>query len=183
MGFNLDDMIGAYKDFARGYLFYATVHKSGQPIFKDHTYLVSSTRLPASTLGELTSEWQGNTYKLGGTQTFEDFTITFKSDPEQSLRRAFLQWMTEIHNPVNNVHGVPGPVGEGYFGTVMVSQLGGDGNPIMNYQLINAWPASVTEVSLDYGTKEVSTFDVSFKYQYHLVDEVGGNSQAQGANP
>ena len=25
MGFNLDDMIGKYKDFARGYLFYAKV--------------------------------------------------------------------------------------------------------------------------------------------------------------
>lgn len=167
MGFNLDDMIGKYKDFARGYLFYANV-TSPVSIDGDHPYLVNSTSLPVQTLETTSTNWQGNEYKFATVNTFDTFEITFKSDVSQGLRRNFLSWMKMIHDPVSNNHGFPGD----YFGQVDLTQLNTSGDGVMSYSLINAFPSSVGEVSLDYGTREVSTFSVTFTYQYHVVDDI-----------
>jgi hypothetical protein len=177
MGFALDDMIGKYKDFARGYLYYAQITSSPINLLGDHPYLVSSTQLPSQTLDTTEVQWQGNTYKFGTTASFENMDVTFRSDVAQDLRRGFLHWMAIGHDPVTNVHGNPGD----YFGTVGLSQLDGNGAPIMKYDLINAFPSSVGEVSLDYGSKEISTFTVSFTYQYHTVDDVF-DDDASGAS-
>lgn len=171
MGFRLDDMIGKYKDFARGYLFYANV-TGPVPIDADHPYLVNAANLPAQSIEPITTNWQGNEYKIGGTNTFAEFTLTFKADVGQDLRTSFLQWMQQVHDPVSNVHGIPSD----YFGTVMLTQINTQGEAVMSYNLVNAWPSGVGEVSLDYGNKEISTFDVTFTYQYHVVDDIFDNS-------
>lgn len=169
MGFNLDSMIGAYKDFARGYLFYARVTSPGSAALdQNHPYLVQSTTLPAQSIEPITTNWQGNEYKIGGTNTFSDFTITFKSDTDQDLRTKFLQWVKAVHDPVSNKHGKPNE----YFGQVDLTQIDVNGEKVMSYSLINAWPSGVGEISLDYSNKEISTFDVTFTYQYHVVDAV-----------
>ncbi len=177
MGFNLDSMMGAYKDFARGYLFYARI--SGPIGFgKDHPYLVQSTTLPAQTIEPIPTSWQGNEYKIGGVNTFADFTINFKSDVKQELRRKFLEWMKIIHDPVSNEHGSPSD----YFGQVDLTQINTDGKRVMSYSLIHAWPNSIGEITLGYDSKEISTFDVNFTYQYHYVDSVFDGTPATEAS-
>jgi len=168
MGFNLDDMIGKYSDYARGYLFYAQITNPKGGVPGDHPYLVSSTQLPTQTLGTTEVQWQGSVYKFGTTHEFETIDITFRSDTDQELRRSFLRWQQIAHDPVTNMHGNP----IDYFGTVGLSQLDGKGEPIMKYDLINCFPSVVGEISLDYSSKEVSTFSVTFVYQYHTVDDV-----------
>jgi hypothetical protein len=172
-GFQLDDMIGKYKDFARGYLFYARVH-SPVSIQADHPYLVNSTKLPEQTIEALNTQWQGNQYNFGGVTTFGTLDITFKADLEQGLRQDFLRWMQKIHDPVTNIHGNPGE----YFGSVGLTQLDTKGEAVMSYNLSNAFPTAITEIGLDYGTKEVSTFSVTFTYQYHTVESIFGGQTA-----
>lgn len=167
MGFKLDDMIGKYKDFARGYLFYARV-SSPTGISGDHPYLVSAASLPVQTIEAMNTAWQGNQYNFGGVNTFTAYTLTFKSDINQGLRNEFLRWMQKIHDPVSNIHGYPGD----YFGTVQITQLNTKGEGIMSYELVNAFPTDISEIGLDYSSKEVSTFTVSFTYQYHIVDTI-----------
>lgn len=168
MGFNLDSLMGTYADFARAYLFYAKITSGVSGFPKDHPYLVQSTTLPAQTIEPITTNWQGNEYKIGGVNTFTDFTISFKSDAKQELRKKFLEWTKKIHDPVSNVHGNP----TDYFGQVDLTQINTNGDPIMSYSLIKAFPTGVTEVSLGYETKEISTFDVTFAYQYHIADNI-----------
>lgn len=164
MGFRLDDMIGKYKDFARGYLFYARV-TSPAGINQDHPYLVSSTTLPKQTVGVTTAEWQGNVYNFATTQEFETIDIEFRCDTAQQLRTQFLVWTKKIHDPTTNIHGYPGD----YFGKVDMTQLDGTGNGVISYTLVNAFPSSIGEIALDYGTKEISKFTVTFTYQYHYT--------------
>lgn len=177
MGFRIDDMIGAYKDFSRGYLFYARV-EGPVAIDSNHPYLVNSTTLPAQTIEPIETNWQGNTYKIGGVTTFDTFSINFKSDTAHALRASFLNWMKSIHDPVSNIHGVP----QQYFGTVNLTQLDAEGVGIVNYQLVHAWPSAVGEITLDYSSKEISTFEVTFTYQYHTVDSIFDGTPATGAN-
>ena len=178
MGFNLDSMIGAYKDFARGYLFYARITSPASALDQNHPYLVQSTTLPAQSIEPITTNWQGNEYKIGGTNTFSDFTITFKSDTAQDLRVKFLEWVKVVHDPVSNVHGKPSD----YFGTIDLTQIDVEGAKVMSYSLINAWPSGIGEVTLDYSNKEISTFDVTFAYQYHVVNGIFEGTPATPAS-
>ena len=171
MGFKLDAMIGKYKDFARGYLFYAQVDTgpvAGVSIQQDHPYLVKSTTLPKQTIEVGEVDWQGNKYKFGKTSTFDAFTITFRCDTAQALRNEFLIWMKQVHDPVSNIHGNPGS----YMGNVDLTQLNGQGEAVTSYKLVNAWPSDVAEITLDYSSTEISEFVVTFTYQYHQVDGI-----------
>ena len=64
--------------------------------------------------------------------------------------------------------------------SLMVNQeaylLNSTGNTISVYKLYYAWPKSIGQVSLDYGSNEVSTVDVTFSYQFFNVYD-----QPQGA--
>ena len=48
--------------------------------------------------------------------------------------------------------------------------LGLDGNVIAVYRMYGAWPKVVNAVTLDYGTNDLATIDITFAYQYHTVD-------------
>lgn len=174
MGFNIDSMVSRYSDFARGYLFYAQITNSpiGGVLSSDHPYLVNASSLPAQSIEEISTDFQGMAYKIGATNTFEDFNITFKCDTAQDVRKAFLEWMSLVHNPVTNVHGVPSE----YMGQVGLTQLNVNGDAIIRYDLVKAWPSNVGEITLDYSDKSISTFDVTFKYLYHVIDTVADGS-------
>jgi len=163
-GFSLDSFIGENRDFARGYTFYILVPVLGGEEFSKR--LVKSSRLPTSTIPIAEVNWQGNKYKLGTTQEYSEFTVTYNVDPQDEIRRAFLEWVSSIHRVSDNIHGDPTT----YMRDITLYHIGHrDGSVIMEYKLAYAWPSNIGELSLDYGTKEVASFDVTFNYQWHEV--------------
>ena len=167
--FDLTHFKSAYRDYARAYTFYASIDNN--TYFKDdNSYLVKTTSLPATTIDEVEANWQGHKYKLASTPTYDDFTITFNIDPESDIRIKMLKWSVELNDPVNNLHGTPG---DGlYFSDITLKHLYTHEEVIQIFRLIDAWPKTVGEVSLDYTSKEVASFDVTFAYQYHTIDGI-----------
>lgn len=166
--FDINGLVSKFDDFARGYLFYCTITRpGGEAFFNDHQYLVNAASLPAETIEEIIAEWQGFQYKVGSVGTYVDYTVTFKMDTAGELRKAFLRWKNEIHNPETNHHGSPSD----YVGTLSLQQLNGVGEPFIQYDLIGAWPSEIAPVALDYTDKSFATFEVTFKYLYHTVNE------------
>lgn len=165
---------------ARQYLFYyipsfplgnGDVPKTGK--------LVRSMSLPASVAEPITINWQGYAYKIAGRQTFSDWSVTFTLDADgassELTRTNFLQWMSGIHEPTDNVHGIPAQ----YFATQTLDLIDPHNHqPIMVYNLVDAWPTNISEVTLDYGTNDVAQYTVTFAYQYHTIKDV--NQQGRG---
>lgn len=172
MAFNIDAMTGKYSDFMRNYLFYCKIVDAPVGIGNNHPYLVTAANMPTQNIGQAEASFQGNTYKVGTTTEFEDYTITFRADTSHDLRTKFLEWAHLVHNPVTNVHGVP----TSYHGTIALDHIGTDGQPKMKYKFIKAWVKTVGEIALDYNNKEFSTFPVTFTYQYHVIDGIGGQT-------
>lgn len=181
--FNIDSFLAAYSDFAKGYTFYCKLDNvpGGVNLLPDHHFLVKSTTLPQNTLGEAETDWQGNKAKIATTQEYEDFEITFKSDVRADLRNQLLRWNGLIHNPVTNAHGSPSQSG-GYLGTVILEHLNQQGEVITTYQLVGAWPKVVGTVTLDYASKEMVEFSVTFTYLYHLISDADGNPIYDGSD-
>lgn len=172
MAINIDAMTGKYTDFMRNYLFYCRIVSAPVAIPNDHAYLVTSANMPTTNIGQAEAAFQGNTYKVGTTTEFEDYTITFRADVGHNLRREFLNWANLVHNPVTNIHGTPAS----YHGTIALDHLDSNGLVQMSYNFIKVWVKTVGEVTLDYTNKEFTTFPVTFAYQYHIVDSVNGTA-------
>ena len=138
-------------------------------------YFVRGASLPASTVEPATTSWQGNAYKVGTTQTFEDFTVTFNVDVADQVHQTMTRWVHLVHNANSNLHGLPGPGGGGYMMDIYVHHLNHNtGLPINVYTLHGAWPTSVGAMALAYDTKELAQFEVTFSYQYHDILGVTG---------
>ncbi len=175
-GFALQDFMSKGRDFSRGYLFYVSITPEGGGPYgpEEIKYLVKSTNLPSSTITVAETNWQGNTYKLGTTQEFSDWTVSFLCDPNDDIRKTFFNWSTKTHNVETNIHGAPGIGTDGYLREIKVTHIhhNMDSVPIMGYKLIGAWPSVVGELSLDYSAKDMATFDVTFQYQYHVSEDL-----------
>jgi hypothetical protein len=168
MGFDLDSFKANFETGARSYLFYVRpVLPNVLGYTSTATYLVKTASLPASTLEEITTNWQGADYKIAGKRTFAPWAVTFIVDKSATIQKYFLNWMNLILDPTTNVHGLP----SSYFQTQEVWLLGGSGQSILKYQLKYAWPQEVGAVQLDYATNDLATFDVNFSYQYHVADQ------------
>lgn len=166
MGIHINDLKSVTGDFARAYLFNAYISSAPVNVTGGETltsYLVESTSLPTATLGDIDVPWQGQTYKIASTHEFEEWTCTYKVDVLSQVRKSFEEWMKLIHDPSTNIHGIP----NAYFGEVKVELLSGQGIPVMTYTLHQAYPKSVGATELGQETKEVATFEVTFRYTWH----------------
>lgn len=166
-GFSIDSFKANFQNAARQNLFYIYLDIPGSRLGTEKTvYLVRSSSLPESTIDQIEIPWQGQAFKFGSSHTYSDWTVSFAVDFNAQIRKDFVNWQKLIHNEETNKHGMPAD----YMRTQRAVMLDGSGSPIMEYQLINAWPSVVSEISLDYSAKEFATFDVTFTYTYHKHD-------------
>lgn len=166
-GFNIDSFKANFQNAARQNLFYIYLDIPDSVLGTDKTvYLVRASGLPESTIDQIEIPWQGQSFKFGSSHTYSDWNVTFAVDIDAQIRKDFITWQELVHNPTSNEHGTPSD----YMRTQRAVLLDGSGSPIMEYKLFNAWPSTVSEITLDYSAKEYAQFDVTFTYTYHTAD-------------
>ena len=140
------------------------------------TFMCKSAALPASTVGTVELPFRGRVIKVPGDRTFESWTATFYMDDAFALRGAYEKWI-ELTNSVD-ANTAAASMTE-IMEDIQVIQLdkftNGDKNgykKIREYNLIGAFPVSVSQVSIAYDNNDsFEEFDVEFAYQYF---ETGG---------
>lgn len=171
MSFNLSKFMGETKDFSRGYTFYIMMNPPVGLGASPLMYYVRASNLPASTIEQATTSWQGNAYKLGTTQSFEDWTCTFNVDINDDVHKTMTAWTHLVHNANSNQHGAPSD----YMIDVVLQHLDHQSGAIINeYTLHGSWPTSVGQMALAYDAKDLAQFDVTLAYQYHDIAGVTG---------
>jgi len=171
--FNLEGFKQGFRDGARANLFYyipSFPAGIGGGMGDNAMFLVKSTQLPSTTIEEVAVAWQGYDFKYAGKHTYADLSITFNVDINANIRMIFEQWVNlTMHNPVTNEYH--------RYTDYMVDQrlqlLGYNGDVIQEYILRDCWPKEIGQITLDYGTNEIATFDVNFVYSYHLINSTG----------
>ena len=132
------------------------------------SYLCKSAAIPASTVGTVELPFRGRVIKVPGDRTFESWTATFYNDVGWKLRKAFEEWV-DLTNE-KDANNATKKVGE-VFEDITVEQLdkfgAGDPTTIATYTLVNAFPVSVSQISLAYDNNDsYEEFDVEFAYSY-----------------
>ena len=179
-GFLTSFKAGVDGNFARAYLFYATITR--QPIgltsLAKQKYLVRSTSMPQSTIEQIEVPFQGMLYKMASTSTFDTWECTFNADNDMKLRKYFVDWMKLVHDPKTNKHGSP----ENYYGEIQIDMLNpfqtfdNTSDPKIKYKstLFQCWPSVVGAIDLAYDSKEIAQFPVTLTYGWHEEETIAG---------
>lgn len=170
-GFDIDSYRANFQAGARAYLFSCKPMFPLQIINADTdqaTYLTRSSTLPAGSLEPITTNWQGFDFKMAGKYTFAEWSIMFNVDVDADILKWYIDWQRLILDPTSNEHGAP----VDYMIDQVVELLGLDGDTILKYKLVGAWPSNVEAVTLDYATNDTAQFNVTFNYQYHVIDRL-----------
>ena len=146
------------------------------------TYMCKSAALPATSVGTVELPFRGRVIKVPGDRSYETWTGTFYMDDAFALRSAYEKWI-ELTNGVDK-NTASADIVETWV-DIQVTQLdkfGGAGaadgklKELRQYNLISAFPVSVSQVSLAYDNNDsYEEFDVEFAYQYHTSS--GGNDK------
>lgn len=144
------------------------------------SYMCKSAALPASTVGTVELPFRGRVLKVPGDRTFESWTATFYMDDAFELRGAYEKWI-DLTNRVDI--NMSDTTIKSAMQEITVSQLDKFGEasvgkglvPIRQYELVQAFPVSVSQVSVAYDNNDsYEEFDVEFAYQY-FTTTVGEN--------
>ena len=86
--------------------------------------------------------------------------MTFMCDHTMEDRQKFELWQSFIYDEVYQMN-----YPEDYEGTMKITQLGQDNLPIYSVELLNCFPDSIGDISLDAGSGELVTFQVSMAFR------------------
>jgi hypothetical protein len=142
------------------------------------TALCRSTSMPPKSHETIDVYYRGLPMKIDGRATFDTWTVTFLSDEGQQLRNAFMTWMEVAYNvsQLENKSHVTYKKDN-----VLVHKLQSNKKIVSTVNFFGLWPTQVGEVELNQEGGSVETFEVTFTYDFWLMDnEVGKADQVKG---
>tara|TARA_B100000686_G_C16693989_1_gene919391 strand:- start:802 stop:1356 length:555 start_codon:yes stop_codon:yes gene_type:complete len=182
-GFSATDFMsrGLPKGGARANLFKVSIPSpsgiSGD-IATDLVYRAKATSVPSSTVEAVEVPYGGRTYRFAGTRTYEDWTCTITLDEDQKEKAFFEDWNNLINDRVTGQSVNP----EDYVKDIEIQMLGKDGSVQRTYTLIDAWPHTVGELTLDWSeTGTILEVETTWAYSHWTV-KAGTSTGESGDN-
>jgi hypothetical protein len=170
MAFNLTTFRQQVHSVARNQYFIVRIPQVG----KDDiiTALARTTELPAVTHNTLAIPYRGLEMKIDDRPQFGEWSVNFLCDEAHALRNVFLKWMSKAYNIQNlrtEAHNTYKQDG------LSVSQIASTGLNASTVTFIGAWPTNVGAVSFDQAGGGVVQFDVTFTYDYFVMNDLKGD--------
>ena len=137
---------------------------------------------PTFTVSEATHEYLNHTYYYPGKVTWNDITVTMVDpvDPDMSATLSAIVEGSGYKPPGSSEErsSISKAKSAASLGTVIITQLDSDGNPLETWTL---WNSFLTEVkygdSLEYGNDDLTELSVTIKYDWARL-QVGKDQRA-----
>jgi len=171
-GLDLDTFATNFNGGARAYLFEWVPNTSLGIMNEKDKFLVTASKVPATVIEPIVIEYQQVEFKFGGKKKFDDWTLSFNVDNAAEIRKKFEKWYNKIHQVEKD--GFSHKYLKDYksdeeFHMIGKSSLLSSIDTILTVKLIDAWPSSIGEITMDYSDQNFAQFDVTFSYQYHII--------------
>ena len=139
--------------------------------------------IPAATIQAIDVGYFGRKIKVQGDRTFTDWQVTVMNDEDFLVRSMFEKWSNALNRLESNIRDPNFTGDENSYKTDMnVIQYGKDGELIRQYDIIGAFPTTVSDIQLDWDTtNQIETFTVTFAYDYWLPAEENTNAYLSDA--
>tara|TARA_Y100000310_G_scaffold339716_1_gene433260 strand:+ start:359 stop:919 length:561 start_codon:yes stop_codon:yes gene_type:complete len=147
-------------------------------------YARSATK-PGYEVGQSELKFLGQSYYYPGAVSWSDVTISLvnSANPDFDQRLQDLLYQAGYVNPSQVAVGdgvadggtISKAASVAVLGRVTISEIDGDGLHLGHYVLNNAWIRSVAYSGLDYGSEELSTVDLTFRYDWATYSKDEGS--------
>ena len=140
-------------------------------------FMVEGAQIPSSDLGMIPVYYFGRIMKLAGDRTFPDWSVTVINDEDFLIRNAMEEWSNRINRLQRNVREI-----NNYKSSATVTQFAKDGTAIRTYRFEGIFPQNISAIDLDWNTTDqIEKFQVTFAYDYWIVDSPTTTGTAGGA--
>ena len=168
--FNLKDFRSTVTSIARNQYFLVRIPPIGN--IQIMTALARSTEMPAVTHNTLAVPYRGLEMKIDDRPQFGDWSVNFLCDEAHGLRNLFIKWMSLAYN----IQNLRAEKHDAYKSDSMsCSQLSTGGVVTSTVVFVGAWPTNVGAITFDQAGGNVQQFDVTFTYDYFVMNDLNGD--------
>ena len=138
------------------------------------TALARETTLPAYALSTVDVPFRGLGMKIVDKPEIGTWDCSFLLDEAHTIRHMLIEWASQGYNlqTLRNL-----PHGTYKNDSVSVSQLSTEGNITSTVTFVGMFPSSVGEVSLTQEGSGFETCNVTFTYDYFVMNDINGDFQ------
>ena len=149
---------------------------TGGLILGNDSYMIRSGQLPGHNINVIPINWRGRATKLAGYRTYDPWTITILND-DGVMRKNIIQRMEELAGKRDGSRNTSyGSHDNSNYQNYTITQLHKDGSKGNSYELVNAFPISVGDLALDWGTEGFQEYTITFRYDYFTEKETPGTN-------
>lgn len=153
--------LGPSTDYHRQYLFQVILAAiPGVSNASLISYFVASSQSPVETTGVINVAWMNSEIKLGGQTKYEAWSVTVRDDATSMAYNYFKLWRRLVYETASGQSSIPVE----YKWTTDLYLLNNRGEQQRGYKLVNAWPGSIGQMTLDYATEGIITFPITINY-------------------
>ena len=152
---------------ARANLFKVTLTPpTGLSPTDNFSFLCKTTSIPTSTIGPISIPFMGRDIKIAGDRTFTEWSTTIINDEDFHIRNVLEQWMNKIKSHTTIRQDVSNVTTNSYKKDITLSQLSKNGGVIKKYKFMNAFPSTLTEIALDFGSSDIEEYTCTWNYDW-----------------
>ena len=146
----------------------STKGTSGDVGTGDFEFLCKATTLPGDTIDVATITYMGRGINIPSNRAAVQWTTTIYNDEFMATRNHIENWMEQLNSHKTNKRATGMQRILDYTGTLEVAQLQktDSSSETKTYEFMNAWPSAVGEITVDWETNEIQTYDVTWEYAY-----------------
>ena len=182
MAFSIDTFTAKLKQGgALASLFEASVTGTQGTIFNadmnNFKFLCKATTLPGDTIDVATVTYMGRGINIPSNRAAVQWTTTVYNDEGMEIRNHVENWMEQLNSHRTNVRATNKSKINSYTGTLKVATFAKEGGAAekKTYEFLNAWPSAVGEITVDWETNDIQTYDVTWEFAYwRSIDSVVG---------
>ena len=128
------------------------------------------------TVEEIVTDRVNDRFYFPGKASTEECVMSFDNLIKGDAAKLLFTWMRTIYDPIYGVHSAPVVIPDQFKRTISLIQLDHHRNPKLEIKLYGAWPKSWKTSEFNYSTNEMSTIEMTFKYdfvvQYRIEDNL-----------
>ena len=135
---------------------------------QDFKFLCKATTLPGDTIDVATVTYMGRGINIPSNRAAVQWTTTIYNDEFMATRNHIENWMEQLNSHASNKRASGMQRILDYTGQLSVSQLSkmDSSSETKDYVFVNAWPSAVGEITVDWETNDIQTYDVTWEFSY-----------------
>ena len=174
MAFSIDTFTSKLKaGGALASLFEASVTGTQGKVFaadmNSFKFLCKATTLPGDTIDVATVTYMGRGINIPSNRAAVQWTTTVYNDEDMAIRNNIENWMEQLNSHKSNVRAAAMTQIQSYTGTLKVKTFGkasGTNRFLKTYEFMDAWPSAIGEITVDWETNDIQTYDVTWEFSY-----------------